>query len=908
MQGRLRPVGRKAKVTLLVLFLLATGVALLLTENASAQGDVQFIWGMIFTSDGLLLPYDTDFRVWVLHNGTWKGFPSNDSWDPVGTLGGWYSYTLPWEEKEINWSNGDLYRIQIDCTPSGGLAENATSNGTSLSGDPVSPRGSYNNAINWMPGGGENNSQGWDVVCSAVDLIPTDMEVNGIPYSPPMAVSPFSTVSISARVTNVGQTPISEPNTIVLRNESGIIGQDTAITIDAGASVGPFNFTWDAPSGGYFCFNATVDYYDNVTEMNEDNNSAMICLSVGAADLTPSGIGIATDYGTQFYADASSTNYRSEFLQITPGTSADIVANVTNVGTLTSGACRVAYHNTTYEGGPIPPAELPFLDASVASLNPGSYGGPYTASWFAPSPGEYYVNITADYYDDVTEIDELNNTFVLRFLVGYPDYVPWNLTPSSPLDVTSGSLVSISSEVRNVGELDALRASTIAFYNETVPGAPFFTASIPPLVSGQSSSPYIADWIAPTVSVDTSYNVTIEVDYYAEIQEENEVNNTVTIQFWVHPGPVTSLNPRDPHYWRGQDLYIKSTTLLNFTIQSTADWVHAEYWIDDGSILNYSLTGEFTITGEGLHILNFSSFDSLGYREKNNTQRIIVDDSPPITTLNITSPKHSSGVDIWVKGSTPIYLNWTREDEPILGVGRDFTSYRIFDYELDIWTSWTNYSEGVPFEFGQGDGERIVEWYSVDLLTNRENTQNRSLYVDDSGPDSLPYVGEPSYERDYVRYIESTTKLSLSADDHGGSGVKDIEYRLDTETQWHTYTGPFTLSKPGEHVIYIRSTDNLGNIGDIVLKKVFVIGPNYKPMIAVLFIMIMIIAGAVVGYKRPLLIARKRMIEVEDQLLKEEEVSEKAKKEAFSVPGEGAVLEAEASTEAEVEAPEEEVT
>jgi hypothetical protein len=911
MRGWPGTVRRKAGVIVLVFALLAFAIPLFLTENVTAQDDVQWLWGMIYESDGTLLPYDTDFRVWVQHNSIWKGFPSNSTWDPVGTMGGWYSYTLPEAEKGISWTDGDLYRIQIDCSPSGDLAENATSNGTSLSGDAVSPRGSYNNVLNWSTGGGENNSQGWDVVCSQVDLIPTDMKINGQPYSPPMAVAPFSTVTISANVTNIGRPMISEPNTIVLRNGSGVIDQDTAVTIDAGSSAGPFDLIWGAPSSGYFCFNVTVDYYDNVTETNENNNDAMVCFAVGAADHTPSGIGITTNYGTWFYGDASATNYRSDLISITPGTTATIMANVTNVGTLASGASSVEFYFTIGEGGP-PEVGPPILQSAVNPLGPGGSDGIFSTPWLASTPGMYYINITADVDNDVVEINELNNTFIVRFHVGYPDYTPWNVTPSSPQDVSSGYVVTIESEVSNVGALSALSVSTIAFYNETTPGTPFFTdTNVPRLDPGQGTSPYTASWVAPVVTGATSYNVTIEVDYYSEIEEEDELNNTATIQFWVHPGPITTLNPGDPHHWIGQDLYVKSTTLLNFTVDTTADWVHTEYWVDYGGTLNYSVTGEFTISPEGLHILNYSSFDSFGhFREVNRTQRVIVDDSPPITTLNITEPKYASGGETWVKGSTPIYLNWTRDDEPDLAVGRDFTRYRIFGLDPD-WTAWTNYT-GVPFNLGLGDGLRYVEWFSADFLTNTELTQNRTAYVDDTGPETELHIGEPKYDRDGIPYIEDTTDLSHSADDLGGCGVgvengyEDIEYRLDGETVWRPYTGSFNIGRVGEHIIYFRSTDNLGNVGDIVTERIFVLGPNYKPIIAIIFVIIMIIAGAAVGYKRPLLMARKRIREAEDQILKEEEEMEKAMKEAEGATAEEPI-EVEPPTEVEVDTSGEEV-
>ena len=875
MHRRSRAVRKKTAAILMVLGMFALAFSLSLTRNVMAADDDQYLWGMIFDSDGLLLSYDTDFRVWVQHNSTWQGFPSNTTWDPSGTMGGFYSYTLPWDQKEINWSDADQYRIQIDCTPSGDLAENATSNGTGSAGDPISPRGSYNNEINWLTGGGINNSQQWDVMCSNVDLIPTGIELNGQPYSPPMAVTPFTIVTFSSFVTNVGKTDIAEPNTIVLRNQSGVLGQDTAIYVNSSASVGPYIFTWNAPASGYFCFNMTVDYNDNVTETNENNNSEMVCFSVGEADLTPTGVGITTDYVTQFYLDVSAANYRSDPIPITPGTTATIVTNVTNVGTLSSGPSDLAFYETQWEGGPI--QGVPFYIPMVSALNPGVDDGPFVTNWLAPLiHGYYYVNITADYNNDVVEISELNNSFILRFLVGKPDYIPLNDTPLSQ-DVTSNASIPISVFVKNVGLLNATSVSTIAFYNQSTPMSPFFTnPNVPALDADETSaSPYSANWIAPGVTVTTTYYVEVMVDYDDDIDEAEENNNTLVIQFNVFPGPVTALTYGDPNYVNGTTLYINSTTTLDFTLASSAAWAHTHYSLDGGASQNYSLTGTFTISSEGVHDLTFSSVDSLGNTEQTHAQTIIVDNSPPITALNILGRKFTSAGTTWVRSNTaitPIYLNWTRDDEPTLAVGRERTAYRVFSV---VWGAWTDFIPGNPIDLGATDGSRQIEWYSVDHLGNNETVQMVTVVVDDTPPPTLIVLGDPSFERDGTLFIEKTSDITLSAID-GGCGLNAIQYRLDDDTEWRPYLGPFKIERFGEHTIYFRSVDNLENIEQEHEQEVFVLGPNYKPIFAIIFIIIMIIVGAAVGHKRPLIMARKKQREYEEALLKKEEETELA--------------------------------
>jgi hypothetical protein len=61
--------------------------------------------------------------------------------------------------------------------------------------------------------------------------------------------------------------------------------------------------------------------------------------------------------------------------------------------------------------------------------------------------------------------------------------------------------------------------------------------------------------------------------------------------------------------------------------------------------------------------------------------------------------------------------------------------------------------------------------------------------------------------------ISPRTKISLSAQD-AGAGVKRIEYRIDEETTFKTYTSPFDLSvfSDNNHTITFRAIDQVGNI------------------------------------------------------------------------------------------------
>jgi hypothetical protein len=75
----------------------------------------------------------TGFAIWT-NNTTvappgfkWTRYPQS-GW--ILTEKGRYSTTIPYADKNINWTNGGEYRVEFDATPLGYRRTNATSNGT----------------------------------------------------------------------------------------------------------------------------------------------------------------------------------------------------------------------------------------------------------------------------------------------------------------------------------------------------------------------------------------------------------------------------------------------------------------------------------------------------------------------------------------------------------------------------------------------------------------------------------------------------------------------------------------------------------------------------------------------------------------------------------------------------------
>lgn len=522
------------------------------------------------------LPWEdtTPFVIWVFHGLVWNRFPST-GW--VLSNGGWYAFTLEASERDVTWSNGDTYRVQIDALAFGGLSTNATSHDT---GDPgeFPPFGEIENVIIWND---PDNTQQWDVVTPIPDLQPYAIAVDGIqypgPYDSGSPIGPIVVLSgsnhlVEANVTNEGSPTIRIRNTATLDDSCGsFVHMGEILQIGAGSSSPPgsrFSLGWIAPSLPFVgdCFlNYTVDYYNNVTESDEMNNSVMLHFRVEGPDLTPSSISVQAPSGNYSYPDASATTppYESDVIPANPGDSIAISFNATNVGGYETGATlNVAVVDTgSVSGGP--PISVLYSSGEVGPLSAGESIGAFLANYQIPSQTGYHcLNLTVDYgiggLGNISEISESNNTFIVCFGVDVPDFTPsdvilelQNGTSLAYADVSvsnyvsetvylfPGDLLNITSSVRNVGVFQSpagVETQVSIYYVGEDPKNPMQGIiaewTVPELSPGATAGPYgYIGYVAPSVLGNHYVNIT--VDNRSQIQEASEVNNTFTIHLFV---------------------------------------------------------------------------------------------------------------------------------------------------------------------------------------------------------------------------------------------------------------------------------------------------------------------------------------------------------------------------------------
>jgi subtilase family serine protease len=660
-----------------------------------------------------------------------------------------------------------------------------------------------------------------------------------ISFSPGSNVPIGTLVEIYAYVRNIGG---SNASFIRVRFHDGMpsptnqIGPDYIIpTIEYFNGFDAAHVSWDALVLGTHSICVVVDPEKEIDEINENNNQA--CASIRVF-LPPTPDLVLTASNISFLPPAP----------VIEGTNVTISATVWNAGGAASGQTIARFLDGGPTSGRIGPDQ--FVDI-IAS------GGTASVSmlWNTSRVGNHIICVVVDPDNLIAEANENNNLACVDYEVLAPgvlraDYVPNQPYPSSPAKVALSSPLTLSIMVLNAGNATPLSNATVAFYNQLLPGYPFAEFSLLPLDPSNESSRFAATWDSPATP--GTHHLVADVDYENNVTEWNENNNIFVWTVEVVTGPVTSLVIGSPNY-SNPVTYVKSSTPLDFSVvdQSGSGINYTRYRIDGGMWTNY--TSSFFLQSEGMHLLEWRSRDNASNVEEINSREIWVDDSPPFSMFSVGKPNHTAGGS-FVRTSTPLALSVADG-----GVGSNSTSYRLWD---DSWSPWRDYSSS--FNLAGRDGTWYVEFLSFDYLGNAEAVHNQSLILDNTPPVTIisPATGE----------FTPDTVFTLTATD-SGCGVNVTRYRIDGGSLT-VYVGGFTLPE-GAHNISYYSNDMLNNTESERWLVVTVEGTttppevavNYKPIVAVIFAIILLVAGVWSSKKRPWKGGKERMAMVKAFLI-----------------------------------------
>lgn len=200
--------------------------------------------------------------------------------------------------------------------------------------------------------------------------------------------------------------------------------------------------------------------------------------------------------------------------------------------------------------------------------------------------------------------------------------------------------------------------------------------------------------------------------------------------------------------------------------------------------------------GDGAYELRYWAEDYLENRELTRTQTVVLDGTPPVTTLLIGTPQEAAadGSLAYVRTVTPLSFSAVTERNDLAG-----TEYRIDD------GPW---QPAAPFTL-PAEGTYRIAYRSHDRLQNMEAERSQVLVVDETPP--VASVGLSQSPQGGGADVTPLTQFTLSAT-ATGSQASGLEYQID-DGPWLPYTQALTLAgrTPGHHVIRYRVRDGLGN-------------------------------------------------------------------------------------------------
>ncbi|MCD6359659.1 MAG: hypothetical protein J7M38_02270, partial [Armatimonadetes bacterium] len=255
--------------------------------------------------------------------------------------------------------------------------------------------------------------------------------------------------------------------------------------------------------------------------------------------------------------------------------------------------------------------------------------------------------------------------------------------------------------------------------SDAVDPSPTFTAYLTDLEEGTRVDVGDGQEIDPLSIDDGFWILTVEAsDSAGNASSENVVFEVVHD---IQP-PRTSIEVGTPQCG-GDRLYVTSAT--SFTLSAVDDLVEVgdgvglgvaltEYRIDGGPWTTYG--APFTVSAEGPHTVSYRSVDAAGNVENVGSLSVVVDDTPPESSVWIISP-------YW-RNAVPFTITATASDD-LSGVASVELRYR-YSPDNGTWSDWRAFGTDnqAPWEwsFDAPEGDGFYEFYAIgrDRVTNVE--------------------------------------------------------------------------------------------------------------------------------------------------------------------------------------------
>ncbi|MBD3228945.1 MAG: hypothetical protein GF329_12220 [Candidatus Lokiarchaeota archaeon] len=478
---------------------------------------------------------------------------------------------------------------------------------------------------------------------------------------------------------------------------------------------------------------------------------------------------------------------------------------------------NIIYGNAT-SFSPFAAGEDPDLDSPETTISKIKGTKNAGTEWYSDYPiikFESYdsksgINKTAISFDKNTwheqDTSSLVNTFVTEF----------DLSTYSGL-TDEGNITVYYNSTDNIGNIETTQNINISV-DKVNPTASFdltginpsgdgviFTSSVTIQISTEDdgsgvdtdSIEYIIDDEQP-ISYSEPFTISSSGSHTIQVNLLDIASNsfTDTISFTIDDSPPTtsfkvSEGQLGDNGWYSSSVKVQINAFDDFGISKK------QFSWDGTSWNTYSTPIE--INDEGTTTLYFRAIDNSGNTGTTNSTTFNIDTTSP--TFEIQTSR--TPVDGWYLGS----LNVTMSAEDTTSGINSEIEYKIDDGQ------WFTYSE--PIEITQ-DGLYTIYYRATDAAGNLGEAQ-KEIKIDSSSPTSTIAVEATAGSNGWYK---SYANVTLTADDDGGSGLKNIKYSFDG-TNYNTYNGiPLELEIQGTTTIYVKSEDKVGNTESPISKAI----------------------------------------------------------------------------------------
>ncbi|MBI5885116.1 MAG: hypothetical protein HZB85_00830 [Deltaproteobacteria bacterium] len=312
--------------------------------------------------------------------------------------------------------------------------------------------------------------------------------------------------------------------------------------------------------------------------------------------------------------------------------------------------------------------------------------------------------------------------------------------------------------------------------------------------------------------------VTAEGAYELTISAADKAGNsaTDTYAFYIDKSaPTSNLTVGTPAVpITGAGFFVSGTTSFTLSVADsgvvTSGIRLQEYRIDGGAWVAYA--GPFKVTGEGAHTIDYRAADNVGNVEADKTLSVTVDDTAPLTRMDIGGAKFTAADGKTYVGADALFT---------LSAADGLSGVKATEYRIDG-GAWVAYAG--PFKV-TGEGAHTIDYRSMDNVGNVEADKTLSVTVDDTAPLTRMTVSDGVHGD----MVSARTSVTLSATDNL-SGINAIYYRFDDSSTWVAYGGAFNLSTLayGRHTLQYYGIDNVGNKEAVKAAEMIFVGFDVK--------------------------------------------------------------------------------